>query len=94
MTAIVASISDAVISLPNEKRMAEAARSGGKPIASRTCDATTEPTMQADPLEAQTPSRSSAMSMVSEGNPGKLTFSVLARRGAAAAVLLRLGEDA
>ena len=81
----VCSISDAVVSLPNEKRMAEAARSGDRPIASKTWEATTEPTMQAEPLEAQIPSRSSAMSSVSEAKPGKLTLSVLARRGAAAA---------
>ena len=67
----VCSISAAVVSLPNEKRMAEAARSGDRPIASRTCEATTEPTMQAEPLEAQTPSRSSAISIVSEAKPGK-----------------------
>src|SRR5947208_15880668 len=63
-----------------EKRTAELARSVGNPIASKTCDATTEPTMQADPLEAQTPSKSSAISSVSESKPGKLTFRVFARR--------------
>ena len=36
--------------------------------------------MQAEPLEAETPSRSRAMSIVSESVPVKLTFKVLARR--------------
>ena len=50
--------------------------------------------MQAEPLEAQTPSRSSAMSRVSEEKPGKLTLSVFASRGARRGVLLRLGQAA
>ena len=51
----------------------------------------TEPTMQADPLEAQTPSRSSAISIVSELRPRKLTFRVFASRCVGVAVLLRAG---
>ena len=66
--------------MPNEKRIAELATFGDAPMASKTCDAMTEPTMQAEPLEAQTPSRSSAIRIVSELKPGKLTFSVLASR--------------
>jgi len=85
IAAIAASICSPVVPFPNEKRMADAARSADNPIASKTCDATTEPTMQAEPLEAQTPSRSSAISIVSESKPGKLAFSVLASRGAPAA---------
>src|SRR5438094_5605648 len=69
-----------VVCLPSENRTADLARSVGNPIASKTCDATTEPTMQADPLEAQTPSKSSAISSVSESKPGKLTFRVFGRR--------------
>ena len=68
------SISRSSVFLPNEKRMAELARSFDKPMPSKTCEATTEPTMQADPLDAQTPSKSRAMSKVSELKPGKLTF--------------------
>ena len=75
-------ISSAVVHLPSEKRTAERARSTGKPIASKTCDATTEPTMHAEPLDAQTPSRSSAIKSISESSPSKLTFKVLASRGA------------
>ena len=37
-----------------------------------------EPTMQAEPLEAQMPARSRFMSRLSPSSPGKLTFSVLA----------------
>ena len=86
------SISSAVVCLPNENRTAELARSIGNPIASKTCDATTEPTMQADPLDAQTPSKSSAISSVSESNPGKLTFSVFGKAVHWIAILLRLGK--
>jgi len=37
-------ISSAVVHLPSENRTAERALSTGKPIASKTCDATTDPT--------------------------------------------------
>jgi hypothetical protein len=74
-------ISSAVVHLPSENRTAERALSIGKPIASKTCDATTEPTMHADPLEAQTPSRSSAISNISESSPSRPTFNVFASRG-------------
>ena len=49
-------------------------------MASKTCDALTEPTMQAEPLDAQTPSKSRAINIVSESTPMKLTLSVLASR--------------
>ena len=87
------SISFPVVSWPNEKRTAELASDAGKPIASRTCEATTEPTMQAEPLEAQTPSRSSAIKIVSELNPAKLTFSVLASRCAVSPFCVADGKD-
>src|SRR6202023_3649023 len=77
----VAAISSAVVCLPNDRRTADRARSIGKPIASKTCDAETLPTMQAEPLDAQTPFRSSAMSNISESRPSRLTLRVLARRG-------------
>ena len=60
--------------------MADLALSIGKPMASKTWDALTEPTMQAEPLDAQTPSKSSAISIVSESTLRKLTLSVLASR--------------
>src|SRR5213595_2478526 len=74
----VAEISSSVVSFPMEKRMADRARASGNPIAKRTCDATTLPTMQAEPLDAQTPSRSSAISIISESSAGRLVFKVLA----------------
>ena len=40
------------------------------------------PTTQAETRDAQTPSRSSAMSRVAEEGPGKLTLSVVERCGA------------
>ena len=50
--------------------------------------------MQAEPLEAHTPSRSSAIKIVSELKPGKLTFRVLARRFTQRiAILLRRGKN-
>src|SRR5437667_5323646 len=79
------SISSAEVCLPNENRTADLARSIDIPIASKTCEATTEPTMQAEPLEAQTPSKSSAISSISESIPSRLTFRVCAKRGAFAA---------
>src|SRR6267378_770938 len=72
--------SSVLVCLPNEKRTAELARSIDRPIASKTCAATTEPTMQADPLDAQTSSKSSAISIVSESKPGKLTLSVFPKQ--------------
>ena len=74
------STSTSVVSWPNEKRTAELAKDAGNPIASSTCEATTDPTMQADPLDALIPSRSIAIKSVSELNPAKLTLSVLASR--------------
>ena len=82
MASPAALISVAVVGLPNENRTADRARSTGKPIASKTCDARTDPTMQAEPLDAHTPFRSSAINMVSESSPTKLTFSVFDNRGA------------
>ena len=73
-------ISSAVVCLPMENRMADLASASGRPMASKTCDASTLPTMQAEPLDAQTPSRSSAISMVSESSSGRLTFNVFANR--------------
>ena len=73
-------LASAVVHLPSERRMAERARSIDRPIASKTCEALTDPTMQAEPLEAQIPSKSSAISIVSDSIPIKLTFSVLVSR--------------
>ena len=70
-------MSSAVVRLPSEKRMADLALSIANPMASKTCDALTEPTMQAEPLDAQTPSKSKAISIVSESTPIKLVLSVL-----------------
>src|SRR5207245_5055798 len=76
----VAEISSAVEYFTMEKRIADRARASGNPIARRTCDATTPPTMQAEPLDAQTPPRSRAMSIVSESSAGRLMFRVFANR--------------
>ena len=61
----VASISARVVDRPSEKRTADRAISGDRPIASNTCEGSTLPTMQADPLEAPIPARSSDMSRLS-----------------------------
>src|SRR5205823_2746471 len=74
----VGEISFARVNFPREKRMVDLAKARDTPIASSTWEATTLPTIQAEPLEAQTPSRSSAIKSVSESSLGMLRFSVLA----------------
>src|SRR6476469_4960272 len=88
------SISSFVVCLPSEKRIADDASSVDNPMASKTCDAITDPTMHADPLAAQTPSRSSAIRIVSELRPGKLTLSVFAREGAPLPFRIASGQTA
>ena len=51
-----------------------------------------EPTMQAAPEEAATPSRSRHMSMSSEGTPGKRTLEVLGRRLAFRPLMVQPGQ--
>ena len=72
--------------------MADLALSIGNPMASKTCDALTEPTMQAEPLDAQTPSKSSAMSIVSESTPMKTYVERVGKPMNWIAILLRVWE--
>ena len=67
---------------PIENRMELPARAGERPIACKTWDGCIDPTMQAEPLEAQTPSMSSAMSRLSALDPGNVMFAVFQSRGA------------
>ena len=55
-------------------------------MARRTCDGSSEPDEQADPVETATPSRSSAMRSDSASRPSKLMFDVFGTRRAAVAV--------
>ena len=72
--------SSAVFPLPKEKRTAARANSCDNPIAWSTCDGSSEPTAQADPLETATPSRSSPSNKPSSSQPSKLKLIVLAER--------------
>ena len=56
------------------------ARRGVSPIARSTCDGSSVPDEQAEPVETATPSRSSAISSASASTPGKLTFVVFGTR--------------
>src|SRR6185503_21090327 len=58
-TRITCSTSSIVDSRPNENRTSELATFLSTPNATITCDGSNEPAEQADPLEAQIPSRSS-----------------------------------
>ena len=63
---------------PSEAEPQRAARFvAARPIASSTCEGSTAPAAHADPIETSTPSRSSAISMLSPSTPGKVRLSVL-----------------
>ena len=101
---MAASTASGVMDLSRENRSELAARADGRPIASKTCDGSIDPTMQAEPLEAHTPSRSSAINRLSASEDGKVTFTVFDQvqdytssanwAGRVAAVLTRLHGDA
>jgi hypothetical protein len=55
-------ISSSVVSRPSEKRTRELASLSLLPIAERTCEGFSEPAEQAEPAEAQIPSKSRAAS--------------------------------
>ena len=77
---------------PMEKRTVANAVEGSTPIASKTCEGWIEPTMQAEPLETQTPSRSSPIKSDSPSAPGKLTFKVFASERAGSPLRIAFGQ--
>src|SRR5216684_6805160 len=75
-------ISSAVVLHPRLSLSELRASSVLRPIASSTCDGSTAPAAHADPIETSTPSRSSAISMLSPSTPGNVRLSVLGIRPA------------
>ena len=94
IASIVCSISGAVVSLPNEKRMAEAADSGDRPIASRTWEAThgadhaSRATRGADPLEIERHEK------CFRGKAGETDIECVGKARRLPGVQLRCGENA
>ena len=72
--------------VPRLKRSEFCVRCAGKPIARSTCDGSSVPDEQAEPVDTATPSRSSAMSRLSASTRSKLMFVVFGTRGCARAV--------
>jgi hypothetical protein len=73
-----------VLLQPKLARSAAADRPGSAPIAASTCEGATLPDEQVAPALMRTPSRSSAISAVSDARPGIAKLLVLQRRSAAA----------
>ena len=73
-------ISSSVVSRPSEKRTSELASLSVLPIAERTWEGFSEPAEQAEPAEAQMPSKSKAASWVMLSMPGTVKLAVLAKR--------------
>src|SRR5256886_14771164 len=69
-TAISASTSSVVFSLPNENRSAATPSSRGTPMAVSTCDGSTAPVEHAEPEEQAIPARSRCISSASLSVPG------------------------
>ena len=74
------STSSKVDSRPSEKRTRELANCLSTPSASTTCEGSNDPAEQADPLEAQMPSKSSPASKGRLSDPSTTNETVLARR--------------
>ena len=69
--------------LPKLNRTAARASSHDNPIAVSTCDGSSEPTAQADPLDTATPSKSKPSNNPLVSQPTKLKFTVLPTRNLA-----------
>src|SRR5579885_3917668 len=78
--AISISISCSVFSLPKVRRRLPCDHSGGSPIATRTCEGSTEPEVQAEPVEAAKPNRSRLSRIDSPSTPSKQKLALLGRR--------------
>ena len=80
------STSASVLAAPRLNRIEFCVRCGGKPIALSTCDGSSVPDEQAEPVDTAMPSRSSAISSDSASTRSKLMFVVFGTRGDARAV--------
>src|SRR5262245_6928438 len=76
MRIAASSISGGLNATPKLKRIAERTLSGAAPIASITGEGCRDPLEHADPVEQQTPARSSFIRSASAWQPGKERFSV------------------
>src|SRR5579862_5293536 len=76
MISATASISSAVLLQPRLIRSELRASATLRPIARSTWDGSTAPAAHAEPIETSTPSRSSAISMLSPSTPGNVRLSV------------------
>src|SRR3990170_6521782 len=74
------SISSRVLSLPTVRRRLPRASSSGTPIAVSTWEGSREPEVQAEPLDADTPCRSSAMRIASPSMCSKQKEALLESR--------------
>ena len=73
-------MSASVLAAPRLKRIEFCVRCAGNPIAFSTCDGSSVPDEQAEPVETATPSRSSAISSDSASTRSKLMFVVFGTR--------------
>ena len=92
----VRSIWSSSVPLPRLSRRLPCARAGGSPIAFKTCEASSEPEVQAEPVEAQM-SLIEASSSDSPSTPSKTKLALFGRRAVGMAGELRPGharEDA
>src|SRR5579875_89837 len=76
----IASTSSSVLSLPRVRRRLPCASSTGNPMASSTCDGSTKPEVQAEPVEAAMPSRSRLSRIDSPSTPSKTKLALFGKR--------------
>ncbi len=74
------SMSARVFSWPSVMRRLARATSGGTPIAVRTCEGSSEPVVQAEPLLALMPLRSSWIRTASPSTPSRQQLKLFGRR--------------
>src|SRR5438093_2051672 len=79
-TAVTASTSSTVLSLPKENRSAATPSSRGTPMAVSTCDGSTVPVVQDDADEQAMPARSRCISSAALSVPGIETFEMCGAR--------------
>src|SRR5215470_6150063 len=78
------SISASVVPRPRLQRKAPCRYGPGTPMARNTCEGSSEPELQAEPVDSATPCRSRLIIRASPSTPAKATLVVLGRRGTSA----------